>query len=468
MTKLLFSLDNIIGNGDDLVVGTVRHSGKLQPGEDYSRSVTVNVPIRNAGRYYLGVRSDRAAETLEPDTRANNNSLASAIDLRVPYADLTVVNVIAPQNALSGENILITWEVNNNGNAKTDLALWNDRVVLSRDDSLSSDDIILSGSITHAGQIAAGQGYLGKAILTLPRDLIGEFYVIVDTNTNRSVSENGYTANNAGASVAKLSVGLSPVADLSISGVTGPLALRPGEGATVTYTTSNLGNVAALGPWRDRIYLDTGAGDLRELANNFNQSTLPTGASETRSVTFTLPVEFAEGDFHWVVKTDTDNTVYERGAEANNAGASAVTVHVARIDLAVTSVTGPSLVQSGSTVHLEWTVASNGSVASGNWIDQVFLSKNGALVRVAQLASTGPLSSGESYTAAVDFLVPIEYSGEYELVIITDATKAFDDRVENNNRSSALINIDLAPFADLTVTQIIAPARVINDLRQLI
>ena len=60
--EVVFSLDNIIGNGDDLVVGTVRHSGKLQPGEDYSRSVTVNVPIRNAGRYYLGVQSDRAAQ----------------------------------------------------------------------------------------------------------------------------------------------------------------------------------------------------------------------------------------------------------------------------------------------------------------------------------------------------------------------------------------------------------------------
>ena len=288
-----------------------------------------------------------------------------------------MVNVTAPENALSGENILITWEVNNNGNAKTDLALWNDRVVLSSDASLSSDDIILSGSITHAGQIAAGQGYLGKAILTLPRDLVGDYYVLVDTNTNRSVTENGHTANNVGASVVKLSVSLAPVADLSVSDVSGPSVLRPGAQATVSYTIANLGNTAATGPWRDRIYLDTGAGGLQEVANSFYLDILQAGASETRIVTFTLPTGFAEGDFHWVVKTDTDNTIYERTAENNNAASSTATVHVARVDLAITGLIGPSLVESGSSVHLEWSVVNNGSTAVGNWIDQVFLAKNG-------------------------------------------------------------------------------------------
>ncbi len=207
--QIVISTDSIIGNNDDLVIGTYRHTGILKTGESYTKSVSVNLPYKPAGKYYLAVKSDSGLEVLEPDTRADNISLVSAIDVLTPYADLTVVNVSAPESALSGENILITWEVNNNGNAKTDLALWNDRVVLSSDTSLSSDDIILSGSITHAGQIASGQGYLGKATLTLPRDLVGDYYVLVDTNTNRTVTENGYTANNVGASIAKLSVTFS-------------------------------------------------------------------------------------------------------------------------------------------------------------------------------------------------------------------------------------------------------------------
>ena len=184
-----------------------------------------------------------------------------------------------------------------------------------------------------------------------------------------------------------------------------------------------MGNTAAAGPWRDRIYLDTGAGGLVEVANSFYLDTLQAGASETRTVTFTLPAGFAEGDFHWVVKTDTDNTIYERTGENNNAATSAASVHVARIDLAVTGLTGPSLVESGSSVHLEWSVINNGSNALGNWVDQVFLSKNGVLTKVAEIARNGQLATGETYTAAADFLIPLELNGEYELVVVTDAKK---------------------------------------------
>lgn len=177
---------------------------------------------------------------------------------------------------------------------------------------------------------------------------------------------------------------------------------------------------AATGPWRDRIYLDTGAGGLVEVANSFYLDTLLAGTSETRTVTFTLPKEFAEGDFRWVVKTDTDNTIYERTAENNNTATSSASVHVARVDLALTGLVGPSLVESGSTVHLEWSVINNGSNALGDWVDQVFLSKNGVLTKVAEIARNGQLATGETYTAAADFLIPLELNGEYELVVGSD------------------------------------------------
>ncbi|MDP3589651.1 MAG: CARDB domain-containing protein, partial [Methylobacter sp.] len=190
---------------------------------------------------------------------------------------------------------------------------------------------------------------------------------------------------------------------------------------------------------------------------------LQAGASETRTVTFTLPTGFAEGDFRWVVKTDTDNTIYERTAENNNTASSAATVHVARVDLAITGLTGPSLVESGSSVHLEWSVINNGSNAVGNWVDQVFLAKNGTLTKVAEIARNGQLATAETYTATADFTIPLELHGEYELVVVADAKTTFDDRLQGNNRLSSVLNIDLAAYADLTVTEILAPTRVIDD-----
>ena len=462
--QVVLSNDAVIGNADDIVIGTVRHTGGLHIGESYAQSATINVPVRADGRYYLGVRSDSGAEAVEPDTRADNNSSASVIDLITPYADLTTVAITVPENALSGENILVTWVVSNNGNATTDLALWNDRVVLSRDTTLSADDIVLSGSVTHAGLLAPGQSYTGRATLTLPRDLSGDYYVVVDTNTNRSVTETGHTGNNSAPSIATLHIGLAPTPDLVVSDVAGPTVLRPGDAVSITYTASNNGTAAATGSWRDRIYVDRGASGLYEVASVFNTTPLEVGMSVARSVNFTLPSWFWEGDFRWVVKTDTDNTVFERSiAEDNNQAAAAATVHVARPDLSVGEVHGPGLVQSGGNLHVDWTVSNAGGLVQGNWVDQVFLSKNGVLRKMAEVVRSGPLAAGASYSAFTDFTVPLDFSGEYEVVVITDGNNVIDDYTRTNNRATQNLTVNLAPYADLAVSAVTAPARVIDD-----
>ncbi|HNL98807.1 MAG TPA: CARDB domain-containing protein, partial [Accumulibacter sp.] len=195
--QVIFSNDALIGNADDVVIATLRHTGGLAAGASYSQTATVKLPMRSMGRYYLGIRSDSGAEVVEPDTRADNVSSARGIDLATAFADLNVLEVSAPTLAQSGEDILITWTVRNDGNATTSLALWNDKLVLSRDSSLSADDIILSGSVTHSGLLSPGQSYTGRATMTLPRDLSGDFHLIVDTSTNRSVFEEGRTGNNS-------------------------------------------------------------------------------------------------------------------------------------------------------------------------------------------------------------------------------------------------------------------------------
>ncbi|WP_301102649.1 CARDB domain-containing protein, partial [Propionivibrio sp.] len=194
--QIIFSSDAVIGNSDDIVLDTVPHTELLTVGNAYSTTRTVTLPFKPEGRYYLWVKTDSAASVLEPDTRANNTSAAAPIDLIIPYADLNLLEVHAPLTAQSGENIRITWDVQNNGNTPTNLALWNDRVVLSSDATLGgADDIILAGSVTHAGLLAVGQSYTGAATITLPIDLAGDYYVIVQTNSTSALDEAGHSAN---------------------------------------------------------------------------------------------------------------------------------------------------------------------------------------------------------------------------------------------------------------------------------
>ncbi|MBK6595660.1 MAG: hypothetical protein IPG23_24855 [Burkholderiales bacterium] len=160
--QIIFSNDAIIGNADDVVIGTVRHAGGLAAGAGYSQTATINVPMRAMGHYYLAVRSDSGAEVLEPDTRADNVGAARGIDLATAYADLNVLDITAPTLAQSGEDILITWTVRNDGNATTNLASWNDKLVLSRDSTLSADDIVLAGSVTHPDRFLPGKVIPGR------------------------------------------------------------------------------------------------------------------------------------------------------------------------------------------------------------------------------------------------------------------------------------------------------------------
>ena len=462
--QIVLSTDNVIGNADDVVVANVRHQGGLDKGGTYTQNATILVPLHNEGRYYLGVKTDTDNQVIEPDTRSDNVSTAQAVDLAAAYADLNVLTLSMPETAQSGENILVTWEVRNDGNAITDLALWGDRVVLSTDPKLGdNDDIILAGSVTHAGLLAPGSRYIGRATITLPRDLNGEFYVIVASDINRSITELGRTGNNTRVSVAKLRVGLAPVADLTVSEVSGPAVLRPGDAATVSYTVANRGGAATATAWRDRIYIDRGANGLYEVASIFSSAPLAAGGSIQRTTSFTLPSWFAEGEFRWVVRADAENTIYERDGESNNQSAAAATVQVVRPDLAVSNISGPGLIKSGNSLHVEWTVSNNGGFTIGDWKDIVALYKDGVLQKSVDVIHAGGLAAGASYGASVDLDIPLGYSGEYEIRVLTDGAHVIDDRNRNDNQTMTGLTVGLAPYADLAVTAVSAPERIIDD-----
>jgi subtilase family serine protease len=52
-----------------------------------------------------------------------------------------------------------------------------------------------------------------------------------------------------------------------------------------------------------------------QVGQQFYTDGLAAGASANRTVNFTLPDNFAEGTYTFVVRTDTDNTIYERDGE---------------------------------------------------------------------------------------------------------------------------------------------------------
>ncbi|MCB1944039.1 MAG: hypothetical protein KDI53_18655, partial [Candidatus Accumulibacter sp.] len=460
--QIIFSSDALIGNADDLIVGSARHQGGLHVGESYTQQLSVPLPLAAAGRYTLAVRTDSAGEA-EPDPGADNVESSTGVDLLAPIVDLALIAVNAPTGARSGDELTIAWEVLNVGNATTRQAQWNDRILLSSHATPSSDDLILAGSLAHHGALAPGLGYRGQATLQLPRDLAGDFFVVVETNRDRRVGESGLTANNTLASTTPLAISLTPTADLTVGDVLGPAALRPGDPATVSYLLTNAGAAPTTSAWRDRIYLEDASGALHELASVFNTTALAAAASVRRSANLTLPSSLPEGQWRWLVRTDSDDSIYERGAESNNQSRAVQPLQVARTDLSLAAIKTAATASSGAALHVEWQVSNQGGVALGNWTDEVFLARAGVLHKFAELTHSGPLASGESYDASAELAIPLDYAGDYELIVVSDSGNALDDGDRHNNRSLATVTIDLAPYADLLVGAISASDTLIAD-----
>jgi len=266
--------------------------------------------------------------------------------------------------------------------------------------------------------------------------------------------------------VTLIHVSLSPVADLQVSDVSGPTAVVPGESVTVTYTSTNAGQAAAHAPWRDDIYLDTGTGLQFVGSLNVTQD-LAAGVSAGRSATFSVPSGMSEGNFRWVVKTDAGNAVYERANENNNQASAAGTVVVARPDLVISEVSGPSTANSAETIHVQWRVTNEGNRASGSWVDRVYLSSDGTAdgndLLLASLSRNGPLNPGEFYDAAVDVSLPIDADGAYKVLVVTNATNSISERPNSNNQGSVDTQVAISPYADLAVSNVTAPALAIDD-----
>jgi hypothetical protein len=123
--------------------------------------------------------------------------------------------------------------------------------------------------------------------------------------------------------------------DLTVTTLTVPTTpvSRTGYGTwsfDITWTVKNNGNIKALTPWDDLVYLSVDnlwdVNDLVLAGVTYNPCCwLDPGASYTTTRTVTVPSTQAPGAYYILVKTDANNTVLET-SETNNVKAAAITL----------------------------------------------------------------------------------------------------------------------------------------------
>ncbi|MBN8490904.1 MAG: LEPR-XLL domain-containing protein, partial [Burkholderiales bacterium] len=467
--RLLLSRNNVFGDADDVLLAEVARNGALAAGATYVGQRQVTLPLQLDGSFFLSVVADATQQVLEPDTRADNTAAPRAVALESPRADLRVEVVDAPAAAFGGQPITLAWRVRNDGDAVTSSASWKDRIYLSTDDVLSAGDLLLA-EVSREATLAAGASYSQVARLFAPNGLDGSYRFIVATDAGNQVYEGALDGNNSTASLAPTALSPAPVADLQVAAIELPEGGVPGTQRTVRWTITNAGDAAATGTWTDRVYLsaDGTLANATLLGSVALGRSIAAGDSYTQALDFALP-SLADGDYRIVVVTDAVNQLFESPFDGNNTLASTGTLTVVHPDLQAEALRAPPGAESASLVALEWEVRNVGSAAlSGTWTDRVYLSRDDVLDAndrlVVEQSAARSLAIGESYVGSGSFTLPVEASGDYRLIVVSDAGNAVAElNAEGNNRRSAAFSVDLAPYADLVVTDIVAPDRTIDD-----
>jgi hypothetical protein len=141
-------------------------------------------------------------------------------------------------------------------------------------------------------------------------------------------------------------------------------------------------------------------------------------------------------------------------------------------DLVVDEIIMPSIASSGNTLSISWKVKNNGNGNTGQttWLDHIWLSAD-MVLQDQQPASTDiylggkpnltALQAGETYTNTASFTLPNGIGGPYYVIIKTNrydqVQSVVESNINNNERVSAPLQIDLTPSPDLEVASIAAP-----------
>jgi subtilase family serine protease len=377
---------------------------------------------------------------------------------------------VVPNATEFGAAVQVDWQVHNGGPVAVGGA-WTDGIYLSTDATLSGDDLLLDAIPVGAdAPLAAGDAYMRSVTVTLPlrSDLeAGDFFILVKTDHADGLAEVDASNNTANTSI---QLSMAPTPDLIVQDVSAPTDARPGETISVIWTGRNQGTAAADGPWVDRVYLSlSGQVAGATYVGSFQRSgQLAIGQTYSGGATFTVP-SLLDDAYHVIVVTDALDAVFEGVREDNNTAEAAERLEVRSPDLAPNITDAPAEADTGDDVVIRWSVTNQGTAATiGGWTDRVYLSTDNVLSSgdrlLGQYVFTGSLTAGTATSAELTVTLPPETVGTYFFLIATDVlNQVVEPGAEANNTAMQVVALQLAPYADLAVSDVTAPAQTIGD-----
>jgi hypothetical protein len=249
----------------DILLGTLQHVGKFDPGEDYRRSVQVDLPDGlSSGQYYLSVWSDTydliledtLASQINPDDPQQidgNNHRARPISiLGATPPDLVISDVVAPDTASAGGSYRYSYSVANRGERFT--GDWVDSVYLA-----DNPDWNLAREVWHSRRPQREPD--ARRRRGIHRQPVAAAGALGERSASSSCAPTAATGspkpNELNNSRARTSQVSPQAADLRVTEVRSEPAPSPARRRRISWTVGNFGADVWAGTraWVDAVYL---------------------------------------------------------------------------------------------------------------------------------------------------------------------------------------------------------------------
>ncbi len=440
-TRYYLSTNNVLDAGD-VMLGS-RPIPALAAGDMSTGTVTLTIPAGTAGGvYYLFANADADDAVLE--SQEGNNLFATNITIAAVLPDLTITSFTAPATSGAGATISVTDTTKNQGAGAAPSSTT--RYYLSANNVLDAGDVMLGGRAVAA--LAAGASDAGTVTLTIPASTAaGTYYLFAKADGDDAIAET-QESNNLYATT--ITIG----ADLIISSLTVPNDGGAGLSITIADTTRNQGVGMAIAT-TTRYYLSTDAvldaGDV--VLGSRAVPALAAGASDTGSLTVTIPAATTAGLYYVFAKADALDVVSEV-SEVNNTLYRNLRVGP---DLLIASFTAPASTGAGATISVTDTTRNQGAGSAAASTTRYYLSTNNIFdagdVMLGGRAVPA-LAPGASDTGTATLTIPSDASGSYYLFAKADGDNVVAESEEGNNLFATNITIG----ADLVISSLTVPS----------
>lgn len=460
-----------------IVVGTYQHLLSLAAGDSIVMQFLLALPNGVTGTYYILYHTD-FMDVVKEGLYENNNTTASTGLVSVtqgPFPDLLPVSLIAQDTVEAGYSMNLNFSVKNTGTKIASSPLWSDRIYIRNSPVWDSALAVMIKSVDHNEILKVDSTYTVNTSISISNELLeGNYYLFLFTDANKDVFEFTGEVNNVSPPL-PVYISAYPI-DISVSeAVTSIDTLGSGQPIHVNYTSCNNSPVQTTSIlWTDALFLSADSifdPDQDVLATTWGHAgpMLP-GSNTSIPCDFVVPYTLS-GDYYLFVVLDKDNLNHDiqyannvRSVQSGDGGKARI--HIMPTpppNLVVTSVIAPAQVYSGQSCSVQFIINNNGpGQASAPWIDKLYLSGdfeiNEGDVLLGIHPSTTALNPGESRSDTVKVNMPLQATGNYVLLLKTNADHAFYESDKSDNTGNTFVIIANPPPGDVFIEQVNIPS----------